>query len=135
MCVSRLIVRTPVSVDVKQHRTRIQYNFIFLRCLVAYLLPLDQTKTVSWQFLKTYGVTNRPLFAHAQWTSVQNLPEVGGNVSVGFDSRAHGCVFQAIITPSDQNFVFTGIKMGGKDHCCVINCTNGRRKARNNSEQ
>ena len=25
--------------------------------------------------------------------------------------------------------------MGGKDHCCVINCTSGRRKARNNVEQ
>ena len=25
--------------------------------------------------------------------------------------------------------------MGGKDHCCVINCTSGRRKARNNAEQ
>ena len=25
--------------------------------------------------------------------------------------------------------------MGGKDRCCVINCTSGRRKARNNAEQ
>ena len=25
--------------------------------------------------------------------------------------------------------------MGGKVHCCVINCTSGRRKARNNAEQ
>ena len=51
-----------------------------------------------------------------QWTSVQNLPEVGGTCRSGFDSRAHGCVFQAIRTPSDKNFAFAGIKMGGKDH-------------------
>ena len=56
-----------------------------------------------------FGVVE--IFAHAQWTGVRDLPEVGGTRQLGCWPSAQLC-FPG--TTSSENLAFHGDKMGGK---------------------